>query len=249
MSLAVERAVATVTLESPSNRNALSTRLVMELHDTLRTALDDDSVRAVVLTGAGPVFCAGADLKERRSENAEPPRVSFPEVLEMIHSSDKPVVVKMNGPARAGGLGLVAAADIAIAPSAATFAFSEVHIGVAPAMIAVPCTRRMTARSVHRYFLTGETFDAPTAAQIGLVTMAVEDVDAACDSILESLRRAAPGALAATKGLIEEARDVEFGTALRSMEAESMRLFSGDEAREGMSAFLEKRKPAWVQTN
>jgi methylglutaconyl-CoA hydratase len=212
--------------------------------------MDDPEVRAILLTATGPVFCAGGDLKEQRMKDApaqdEP---SFADVLATVMNGPTPVVVKMNGPAREGGLGLVAASDIAVAPTSASFAFSEVRIGVAPAMIAVPCTRRMSARSVSRYFLTGETFDAVTAAEIGLVTMAVDDVDAACDALVAALRLAGPNALRAAKQLISDASTLEISEALATMERESRRLFASEEAREGMLAFLEKRPPAWAASN
>lgn len=246
--LDIDDSIATITLDSPSNRNALSRQLVRELDAHLRAAMADPALRAIVLTGTGSVFCAGGDLKERRisaEETADQP--SFASVLKLVMTGSTPVVVKMNGPARAGGLGLIAAADIAIAPSGATFAFTEVKIGVAPAMIAVPCTRSMTRRSVSRYFLTGSTFDAQTAKEIGLVSIVSDDVDAACDQVLDELRAAAPGALRAAKALIGEARDNEVGVALATMEAESIRLFSSAEAMEGMAAFAEKRTPAWAQ--
>jgi methylglutaconyl-CoA hydratase len=244
--LDVADGIATVTLDSPRNRNALSTQLVSELHQHLRTAMDDTAVRAVVLTGTGPVFCAGADLKERRTSTDEQPGTSFADVLSLIMTGPVPVIVKMNGPARAGGLGMVAAADIAIAPADATFAFSEVRIGVAPAMIAVPCSRKMTPRGISRYFLSGETFDASTALDIGLVSMVSDDVDAACEELVAAFRLGAPGALRAAKALIPQAREGDVAGALEMMEKESARLFAGPEAQEGMAAFVEKRAPAWV---
>jgi methylglutaconyl-CoA hydratase len=245
--LDIDAAVATITLDSPHNRNALSRQLVTELHQHLLHAMDQPDVRVVVITGTGPVFCAGADLKERSSvTDPVPAGASFADILSTIMEGATPVVVKMNGPARAGGLGIVAAADITIAPNDATFAFSEVRIGVAPAMIAVPCTRRMTARSVSRYFLTGETFDATEARDCGLVSIVSDDVDAACAKLLEAFRLGAPGALRAAKTLIDQARDLQLDTALKTMEQESARLFSGPEASEGMAAFVQKRAPSWA---
>lgn len=246
--LDIHDSIATITLDSPSNRNALSRQLVRELDGHLRAAMAEPSVRAILLTGTGPIFCAGGDLKERaNSVEQAAGEPSFADVLELIMSGSTPVVVRMNGPARAGGLGMIAAADIAIAPSSATFAFSEVKIGVAPAMIAVPCTRTMTRRSVSQYFLTGSTFDAQTAKEIGLVSIVSDDVEVTCQEILDDLRAAAPGALQAAKALIAEARDNEVSTALATMEAESIRLFSTAEAKEGMAAFVEKRTPSWAQ--
>ncbi len=146
--------LATITLDSPANRNALSTALLTQLHDALAGALTDPAVRVIVLTGSGPVFCAGADLKESRQHPAAAAAL-FPQILQLIWDSDKPVICRANGTARAGGIGLIAACDIAIAPESATFAFTEVRIGAAAAIIAVTCLRRMEPRAAHEYFLTG----------------------------------------------------------------------------------------------
>lgn len=248
--LSIDASIATITLDSQSNRNALSRQVVTELHAHLQSAMNDSEVRAVVLTGAGPVFCAGGDLKERNQTVDQGTfGASFADILALIMESATPVVVKMNGPARAGGLGLVAASDIAIAPAEATFAFSEVKIGVAPAMIAVPCARRMTPRSVSRYFLTGETFDAATAQEVGLVSIVSNDVNQTLDEISSALRAAGPNALRATKSLIPVARDSEIRDALTIMENESARLFESSEGQEGIASFVEKRKPSWTSTS
>src|SRR5690606_3780786 len=151
----VEDGVATVTLDSPRNRNALSARLLADLDAHLKAALADDAVRVIVLTGTGPVFCSGADLKEQRDPDSAPVTASMPDVLTMIWESPKPVVCRLNGTARAGGIGLVTACDFAIAPDTATFAFSEVRLGVVPAMIAVPVLRRVNPRAAAEYFMTG----------------------------------------------------------------------------------------------
>lgn len=237
--------VATVTLDSPRNRNALSARLVEQLRERLTRALADDTARMVVLTGTGSVFCAGADLKEQ-SAGAAPP--DLPGLLTLIWDSPKPVVARLNGSARAGGLGLVTACDIAIAPDTATFAFSEVRLGVAPAMIAVTCLRRMDARAAAEYFLTGEVFDARRAREIGLLNRAVPagELDATLAHYAGMLVRGAPGALAAAKRLprIVPALTVEEGFA-RMAELSAER-FASAEAREGIAAFLDKRDPSWL---
>ena len=148
--------VRTLVLNSPANRNALSARLLDELAGALRAATTDDDVRVVVLTGSGTVFCSGADLSERGS--AAPNRM--PEILTGIKESPVPVIARVNGHARAGGLGLIAVADLAVAPTTATFAFTEVRVGVAPAMILVPALRVVEARFLARAVLTGEPFGA-----------------------------------------------------------------------------------------
>ncbi len=246
--LAVERGIAMVTLDSPANRNALSRQLVGELSAHLDTALGDATVRAVVLTHTGTVFCAGADLKEQR----QPPpsdagRVPpLPDVLTAIMAAPVPVVALLRGAARAGGIGLVAACDIAVAPTTATFAFSEVHIGVVPAMIAVPIIRRMQARAVSRWFLTGEVFDATAAAAAGLLTVAADDVDAAVAPILEGFRKAEPAALARTKAIVAELAGLDLPAGFALAGRVSGEFFASDAAKEGMTAFTEKRPPRWA---
>ncbi|WP_055481274.1 enoyl-CoA hydratase family protein [Sphaerimonospora mesophila] len=239
--------VTTITLDSPHNRNALSSRLLGELDDALRLALAEPSVRVIVLTGSGPVFCAGADLKEQRSGGA-PVTASFPDVLRLIWESPKPVVCRLNGTARAGGLGLVAACDFAIAPDSASFAFTEVRLGVAPAMIAVTCLRRLDQRAAAEYFLTGEVFDARRAVEIGLLTRAVpaDDLDAEVARYTDMLLRGGPEALAATKRLVREVPLLSFDEGLRRMADLSAERFTSAEGQEGIRAFREKRPPSWM---
>ncbi|WP_461000750.1 enoyl-CoA hydratase-related protein [Streptomonospora sediminis] len=250
-----ERGIAVLTLDSPGNRNALSARLRADLAAALAAAMDDDTVRAVLLTGTGPAFCAGADLKEVAAERAgHPPAAPAPGMAELFSAlmeAPKPVVARLNGPARAGGIGLVAAADIAIAPADATFAFSEVRIGVVPAIISVPVAARMHDRQLARYFLTGETFDAAAAAAAGLVTCAVprEELGPTSSAVLEGLRSAAPRALSATKDLLARAGAVapgERAAEIARMAELSAEYFAGEDAAEGRAAFLEKRSPNWV---
>jgi methylglutaconyl-CoA hydratase len=245
VTVAGDGGVATITLDSPRNRNALSRRLVTELREALTAALGDDGVRVVVLTGAGTVFCAGADLKEQ-SAGEPPPDV--PALVRLIWDSPKPVVARLNGPARAGGLGLVTACDLSVAPDTATFAFTEVRLGVVPAMIAVTCLRRMDPRAAAEYFLTGEVFDARRAQEIGLINRAVpaDELDAAVTHYTGMLLRGAPEALAIAKRLPRTvpAMDVEEG--LAAMTELSVERFGSDEAREGIAAFLEKRDPRWI---
>lgn len=236
--------IATITLDSPANRNALSSQLVGELTDRLDAALADSSVRALHLTATGSVFCAGADLKE-------PPGTAtsrFPGLLATLMGSPKPVVAQLNGHVRAGGIGLVAACDVAVAPLGATFAFTEVRIGVLPAIIAVPLVRRVTRRQLERWFLTGETFGAAEAAAAGLVTAAVDAVEVGevTAGILACLRLAAPGALAGVKPLLQAVteRGVEDGLAWAA--AESAARFASQEAAEGLASFRERRPPRWA---
>jgi methylglutaconyl-CoA hydratase len=242
---AYDGGVATITLDSPHNRNALSRRLVAELREALTAALGDDRVRVIVLTGTGTVFCAGADLKEQ-SAGEPPPDV--PGLVALIWDSPKPVVARLNGPARAGGLGLVTACDLAVAPETATFAFTEVRLGVVPAMIAVTCLRRMAPRAVAEYFLTGEVFDARRAQEIGLVNRAVpaEELDSAVARYTEMLLRGAPEALAIAKRLPREVPAMDVTEGFARMAELSAERFGSDEAKEGIAAFLEKRDPRWL---
>ncbi|GAA2319427.1 enoyl-CoA hydratase family protein [Streptomyces hawaiiensis] len=234
------RAVETLTLDSPHNRNALSAALVGDLADALTDAGKDPGVRAIVLTHTGNTFSAGADLKD------PPPPESLVALLRQIIELPKPVVARVTGHVRAGGLGLLAACDIAAAATDATFAFTEVRIGVAPAVISLPLLPRTDPRALARYYLTGERFDASEAKATGLVTTCADDVDTALDPILEGLRKSAPDALAETKRLLT-ARVLEaFDRDAADLTALSARLFSSAQAREGMTAFLERRDPAWV---
>jgi methylglutaconyl-CoA hydratase len=247
--LDVAAGVATITLDSPANRNALSAQLRRELLAHLDTAVADESARVIVLTHTGRVFCAGMDLKEARGAGAEDQGVNeFPAILERLWTSPKPVVARLSGPARAGGVGLVAACDIAVAAQEATFAFSEVRIGVVPAIISVTVLPRLLPRAAHELFLTGETFDAARAAAVGLVNSAVpaDGLDAEVARYVEMLRLGAPGALAATKDMLRGERASAMGEQFTEMLALSATFFAGEEGQEGMRAFAEKRPPWWA---
>lgn len=245
----VDTGIATITLDSPHNRNALSSQLRQELHEALVSSISDESVRVIVLDHTGPVFCAGMDLKESRSESADKQGINdFPGILEQLWNSPKPVVAKLAGPARAGGIGMVAACDIAVAVDSATFAFTEVRIGVVPAVISVTVLPRLDARQAHELFLTGETFDAARAVSIGLLNAAVpaDQVDTEVARYTDMLARGAPGALAATKDMLRQPRPTEMSEDFENMLALSAKHFAGEEGQEGIRAFAEKRKPSWV---
>jgi enoyl-CoA hydratase len=235
-----ERGVTTLTLDSPDTRNALSAVLVGELADALTGCGKDADVRAVVLTHTGNTFCAGADLRD------PPPPDAFVGLLRGIVELRKPVVARVSGHVRAGGLGLLGACDIAVAGPEASFAFTEVRIGVAPAVISLPLLPRADPRALARYYLTGERFDAAEAVRTGLLTAAGDDVDAVLAPVLDGLRRAAPEGLAETKALLTAKVLEAFDRDAATLTALSARLFSSAQAREGMTAFLERRDPAWV---
>ncbi|SNS36641.1 methylglutaconyl-CoA hydratase [Streptosporangium subroseum] len=248
----VSGGVATITLDSPRNRNALSVRLLGDLEDRLNWALAADEVRVIVLTATGPVFCSGADLKEQRVEpgNAHeaPVTASFPEIMSLIWESPKPVVCRLNGTARAGGLGLVAACDFAIAPDSASFAFTEVRLGVVPAMISVTVLRRLDPRAAAEYLLTGEVFDAARAQEIGLLTRAVpeEDLDGVVAHYTGMLLRGGPEALAITKQLVRTVPTLTVEEGMRQMSELSAQRFTSAEGQEGIASFMEKRPASWI---
>lgn len=244
---AVDRAIATITLDNPDNRNALSRALVEAVGEHLRAAGADDGVRAVVLTHTGRTFCAGADLKEQAAEGGPAEGTSrMLALLRQIVELPKPIIARLDGHVRAGGIGVVGACDIAIAGPATTFAFTEVRLGLAPAIISLTTLGRMTGRAVSRYYLTGETFGAQAAADAGLVTTATDDVDAETTSVCDALRACSPQGLAETKPVTTAAARAAFDNDAEAMQALSQRLFESDEAREGIMAFLQKRPPRWV---
>jgi methylglutaconyl-CoA hydratase len=246
----VARGVATVTLDSPDNRNALSSRLQEELVRALEAANADDAVRVVVLDHTGPVFCSGADLKETAAAVAsgQMPISRLGDVLALIWEGPKPVVAKIGGPARAGGLGLVAACDVSVCTTSATFAFTEVRLGVIPAVISSTVLPRLTPRAAAELYLTGSVFDGARAAEVGLVTTAVpaEALDATVDGFVDALVRGAPGALAGTKRLLQRQKADTFREDVEALTALSVEYFGSAEGVEGVRAFREKRDPAWV---
>ncbi|MCM2387574.1 enoyl-CoA hydratase-related protein [Streptomyces albipurpureus] len=240
--------VATITLDSPANRNALSTRVRRELAECLDWAISDEAVRVILLDHTGRVFCSGMDLKESRGAGADDQGVhEFPALLTSIWESPKPVVAKLAGPARAGGVGLVAACDLAIASRSVTFAFPEVRIGVVPAVISVPVLRRVHPRAAQELFLTGEVFGAERAAAIGLITAAVadDDLDAEVRRYTDMLRLGAPAALAGAKELLRR-EPGGMAADFREMTAIAARYFASEDGQEGIRAFAEKRAPSWA---
>ena len=240
---------ATITLDSPHNRNALSAQLRHELSESLTKAREDDGVRVIVLTHTGPVFCAGMDLKEARGAGAGDQGVNeFPKILEQLWTSPKPVVARLGGPARAGGVGILAAADIAVAVREATFAFTEVRIGGIPAVISLTVLPRLNPRAAHELFLTGETFDAERAAAIGLINSAVsaEELDTEVARYVTALALGGPKALAATKELLTRPRPATPSDGFTAMNKLSAGFFASEEGQEGITAFTQKRKPNWV---
>ncbi|OKK16874.1 enoyl-CoA hydratase [Streptomyces sp. CB00455] len=231
--------VTTLTLDSPANRNALSADLVAGLRAALAETGADPAVRAVVLTHTGTTFCAGADLK------APCDPADFLALLREVAGLPKPVLARVTGHVRAGGLGLLGVCDVAAAGPQSSYAFTETHLGLAPAVISMPLLPRLDPRAAARYFLTAERFDAAEAARIGLLTLHADDVDAALEPVLAGLRKASLQGLAATKALtaaaVREALDRD-GARLTELSAG---LFASAEAREGITARFERRDPSW----
>jgi enoyl-CoA hydratase/carnithine racemase len=230
------------------NRNALSARLLAELGGALELAAVDPDVRAVVLTATGTVFCAGADLNDPPGNDPDAP-FGLPAVLQAMTGCPKPIIGRINGHVRAGGLGLVAACDIALAPLDASFAFSEVRVGVAPAVIAVVCQPLMRPRDFAHYTLTGAAFGAPDAVSAGLLTIAVEreSLDTAVEAIVGDLMAGAPGAIARTKALAAQLPTMPLADRFALTADVSATQFQSDDAVEGIAAFREKRPPRWAR--
>ena len=246
----VERSVARLTLDSPDNRNALSTALVHQLHQGLTDATEEHGVRAVVLGHSGRTFCAGADLAE--AAGRDPGDVAVDRARELTHLLRRilelpmPVIAAIDGHVRAGGLGLVGACDIVVAGPASTFALTEARIGVAPSIISLTLLPKMTARAAGRYFLTGEKFGAREAVDIGLITVAADDVEATVSTLTAAIGKASPQGLAASKALTTGPILAAFDKHAEKLTEQSAQLFASEEAREGMMAFLHKRPPRWA---
>jgi len=235
--------VGTITLDSPRNRNALSRQLVGELIAHIATSTSDDS-RVVVIRSADRVFCSGADLSEAATVSMEEAAAGIIGIMRGIVAHPKPVVVRLAGPVRAGGLGIVAAADVALCGDDVTFAFTESRLGLAPAMISLTVLPRLTSRAASDTFLTGRTFAAAEAADMGLVTRAVppdrldEEIGQACADLM----LAHPQGLAETKALLSRELLARLDEQGEEMATLSARLFASDGAREAMTAFLNKGK-------
>jgi methylglutaconyl-CoA hydratase len=250
------RGTATLTLDRPEARNALSAELVTRLTDALVALAADPSVRVVLLTGAGQAFCAGADIGDMRAAAAastaenEADSRRFAGLLQQLEGQPQPTVALVNGAASGGAIGLIAACDIAIAAGSARFALSEVRLGLVPAMISPYVIRAIGARQAHRWFMTGEAMDAATAQRIGLVHETADDaaLPEAARAIVEALLAGGPRAQSEIKRLLRhvtgrsEAADAAL---LGETSRWIARVRASDEGKEGLSAFLEKRRPRW----
>lgn len=237
--------VATLTMDQPGNRNALTPALLNGLGDGLAAAAADDSIRVVLLSHTGPVFCAGADLK---GGGLAPARHDLASVLGAIADLPKPVVARIGGHCLGGGVGLAAACDLSIATSASLFGFTEVRVGVVPAIISVVCLPKLRRGDALALFLTGERIAASRAAEVGLITaqVAEEDLNTAVADLISKLLAGGPKALALAKQLVSAVPGLSRSEAFALTTGISKSQFASEEAIEGMAAFREKRLPAWV---
>ncbi len=254
---AVSGGVAHVALNRPDKRNALDRATIGALSAALAQCAADAGVRMVQLTGAGNVFCAGADLAEMQAQaqaseaenlaNAQ----NLAQVLGALNSFPKPTLARVNGDGYGGALGLIAACDIVVAVQSAKFAFTEVRLGIIPAVVSPFVLGKIGESAARRYFLSAETMSAATLKDIGLVheTVPAEGLDAACGAIIESVLKGAPGAQAAAKALIRDAKAPAGARSAASLEmaARLARLRVQAEAQEGFAAFFAKRKANWRQ--
>lgn len=246
-----EGPVARLTLDSPHNRNALSSALVEQLHDGLTRAKAEQGVRVVVLGHTGGTFCAGADLSEASASSSDPAEQAAARAQEMtrllrrILELPLPVIAAVDGHVRAGGMGVVGACDIAVAGRASTFALTEARLGVAPSIISLTLLPKMTARAAGRYFVTGERFGADIAADIGLITVASDDVETTVAELTAAIGQGSPQGLAASKALTTAAVLADFDLHAERLAQQTAALFVSEQAREGMLAFLQKRRPHW----
>lgn len=240
----VSDGVAVITLDSQHNRNALSVALVDELAGELDLA-EGSGARAVVLRHEGPAFCAGADLKERAKHTGPLDSSPMVRVMRRLMEMPVPTIASVEGAVRAGGIGLMASCDLVVVRSDVDFALTEVRIGVAAAIISVPILRRVPATKIAAAMLTGESFSAAAAREMGLVTHVTDDVPGVVAALCDGVRAGAPRAVAETKRLLGRVPTLDLDSAFDEMRALSDELFGGQDAAEGMTAFREKRRPVW----
>jgi methylglutaconyl-CoA hydratase len=252
---AVSGGVAQIALNRPDKRNALDVSTLSALGAALAQCAADVTVRVVQLTGAGNVFCAGADLTEMQAqahasedENLAHAR-NLAKVLIALDSFPKPTLARVNGDGYGGALGLIAACDIVVAVESAKFAFTEVRLGIIPAVVSPFVLGKIDESAALRYFLTAETMSAATLKQIGLAheTVPAAELDATCGGIIEAILKGAPGAQAAAKALVRDAQQApdQRGVAAIDMATRLAKLRVQAEAQEGFAAFFAKRKANW----
>lgn len=255
LKLSVTGHVARVTLDRPDVRNAFDDATIVELTAAFRALNDDAGVRAIVLSANGPAFCAGADLNymKRMAGYSEAENradaLGLATMLNTIYTSAKPVIASVQGDCYAGGMGLVAACDIALSVDTAHFCLSEARLGLMPATIAPYVIRAMGARAAHRYFVTAERFDAAEALRIGFVhgVVSAAELEQSVDAIASGIAANSPNAVGECKQLVADLAGKVIDETLISETAERIaRIRASDEGREGVRSFLEKRKPSWL---
>ena len=248
LNLAVDRGVATITLADPKRRNVLSAQLITELVGAIDAAEADDTVRVIVVTNEGGTFCAGADLSERSAIHDADDVPDLVEVFRRIRHSPKPFVGRISGHAVAGGMGLAAAMDLSVVIDTAKFGFTEVRLGLAPAIISVICVPKMRPAEAAAALLRGNRFDGTEAARLGLVNHAVsaENLDTTVAEIVADLMAGGPAALGACKLLTTRVPTLTEDQAFAWTGQLSAELFTSDEGKEGMAAYLAKRPPSWL---
>ena len=257
LAIACDGAVAHITLTQPEVRNAFSDEAIADITAAFLEVGARPEVRAVVLAAEGPAFCAGANLHwmrrmadYTREENVQDAG-KLAEMLRVIYECPKPTIARVQGDVYAGGMGLVAACDIAVSVDTAGFCLSEVKLGLIPATISPYVIRAMGARAAHRYFLTAERFGAAEALRIGFVheVVAADALDAKVEALLKALTSASPNAVRACKRLVLDVADREINAQLIADTVEGIAdIRASSEGKEGVQAFLQKRKPAWLAT-
>lgn len=238
-----------ITLNRPEKRNALSGTLISETYEHILAANEDDNVRCIVITGAPPAFCAGADLSADRGGGTGGRVVAYPELLTQIQDNPKPMIAAVNGSAFAGGLGIVGAVDISITAEDVKFSFSEVRIGVIPAVISVVCLPKLGAHHGMKLFLTGERFTAQQAVDMGFIHRAVpgDQLEAAVQEEIDMICLGGPTAVMESKKLVRRVPLLSREDGFAETAPWSAKMFASEEGAEGMLAFREKRKPKWAQ--
>ena len=249
-----ERGIAGVRLERPEKRNAMSGEMISELTEAAVQVESDRSVRAVVLSGSGRSFCAGADLEwmreqfEASREEKKREAMRLATMLKTWNELTKPVIARVQGSAFGGGLGLIAVTDIAVAADDAKFAFSETRLGLIPATISPYVAMRMGESNLRRVFMSGKIFGSAEAAELNLVSKVVDgsQIDAAVEEELTAFLFSAPGAVAKSKKLLRSLGPRIDQLVIEDTVARLIECWESNEAREGVSAFLEKRSPTWL---
>lgn len=245
VSYALERGVVTLTLNQPERKNTLGADLVNALGDGIQQAGQDSAARVIVLTNVGNTFCAGADLK---GGGTTQPRYSLVELFQLMQRCPKPIVGRIAGHCMGGGVGLAAACDLSVAADDILFGFTEVRIGVAPAIISVVCLPKLRRADAMELFLGGERISATRAAQVGLINRAlpIDNVDAEVSALVDRLVRGGPQALAASKQLVMQVADLPVEEAFAHTQVVSETLFQSEEAAQGIAAFRAKEDAPWI---